>query len=63
MPDFLLKRLLVEAIPPIALDVRSRSGYGRDAIQIPGSVRVLPDQAIEWAEGQSRERLVVTYCS
>ena len=57
-----LNRLLEDAIPPIVLDVRSRSGYGRDAIQIPGSERVLPDQAIEWGEGQSPQRLVVAYC-
>lgn len=49
--------------PPIILDVRSRSTYTRDPDQIPGSVRVLPDQAREWAAGQPKDREIVAYCT
>lgn len=48
---------------PVVLDVRSRSTYHRDGSQIPGSVRVLPDEVAEWAELQPRERPVVAYCT
>ena len=37
--------------PPLVLDVRSRSQYERDRSQIPGSVRVLPDDVDRWAGG------------
>ncbi len=49
--------------PPILLDVRSRSTYDRDANQIPGSVRVLPDQVVEWADGRPKDREIVAYCT
>lgn len=49
--------------PPIVLDVRSRSTYDRDAGQIPGSIRVLPDAVPEWANGQPKDRDIVTYCT
>lgn len=49
--------------PPVILDVRSRSSYDRDNARIPGSIRVLPDEVEEWAAGQSRARVVVTYCT
>jgi NhaP-type Na+/H+ or K+/H+ antiporter len=49
--------------PPLILDVRTRSQHDRDVGQIPGSVRVLPDQIAEWAVGQPRERAVVAYCT
>jgi NhaP-type Na+/H+ or K+/H+ antiporter len=49
--------------PPLVLDVRSRSSYARAPERIPGSVRVLPDQVVEWAAGQPRERPVVAYCT
>ena len=45
------------------LDVRTRSSYEHDGGQIPGSVRVLPDQIIEWARANPTERLVVAYCT
>ena len=48
---------------PVVLDVRSRSSYDRDGAQIPTSVRVLPDEAVEWAADQPRDRLVVAYCT
>jgi NhaP-type Na+/H+ or K+/H+ antiporter len=49
--------------PPVVLDVRSRSQYERDNGQLPGSIRVQPDQVEAWAAGASRERSVVAYCT
>jgi NhaP-type Na+/H+ or K+/H+ antiporter len=52
---------------PLILDVRARSSYEDDDGQIPGSLRVLPDQVAEWAaqhkESHDRERLIVAYCT
>jgi hypothetical protein len=52
---------------PLILDVRARSSYEDDDGQIPGSLRVLPDQVTEWAaqhkESHDRERLIVAYCT
>jgi NhaP-type Na+/H+ or K+/H+ antiporter len=56
-----------EAPGPLILDVRARSSYEDATGQIPGSVRVLPDQVAEWAaqyqESHDRERLIVAYCT
>ena len=49
--------------PPAVLDVRSRSGFARDPFQIPGSVRVLPDEVAGWANAQIGRPRVVTYCT
>jgi NhaP-type Na+/H+ or K+/H+ antiporter len=49
--------------PPIVIDVRTRSQYDDDPGQIPGSVRVLPDQVEAWAADQDRKRAVVAYCT
>lgn len=49
--------------PPIVLDVRSRSSYDHDEGQIPGSIRVLPDEVPDWAAGQPKDREIVTYCT
>lgn len=52
--------------PPVVLDVRSRAQYAAADGQIPGSVRLLPDQVHEWATGPgaaSRERKIVAYCT
>ena len=58
-----LESLLAGPFPPIVLDVRSRSSFERDGFRIPGSPRVLPDQVIEWAANQPRDRPIVTYCT
>ena len=51
-------------IPPVILDVRSRSSYELADSRIPGSVRVLPDQVAEWAAANPLEdTLVVAYCA
>lgn len=49
--------------PPIVLDVRTRSAYGRNEVQIPGSVRIVPDEITEWAAGRPHEQPVVAYCT
>jgi NhaP-type Na+/H+ or K+/H+ antiporter len=49
--------------PPIVLDVRSRAQYERDSGQIPGGIRILPDQVEAWAAEALRERSVVVYCT
>ncbi len=61
-PQELAERLASEH-PPRVVDVRTRSAYGTEAMQIPGSIRVLPDRILEWARDQSREQSVVAYCS
>ena len=58
-----LDRLLAGPSPPIVLDVRSRSSFERDGWRIPVSLRVLPDQIIEWAHEQPKDRSIVTYCT
>ena len=58
-------------IPPIVLDVRTRSQYERDRSRIPGSVRVAPDAVEDWAarwvsehpDGEPRLRPIATYCT
>jgi NhaP-type Na+/H+ or K+/H+ antiporter len=49
--------------PPLVLDVRSRSSYGAEPAQIPGSVRVPPGRVEEWAQTADKRRSVVAYCT
>lgn len=58
-----LRDLVAGPDPPVVMDVRSRSSYERDRFQIPGSVRVLPDQVFEWAAGHTDSKPVVAYCT
>ena len=58
-----LDQRLAGISPPIVLDVRPRSSYEHDGFQIPASVRVLPDQIIEWASNQPKDSSIVTYCT
>jgi sodium/hydrogen antiporter len=61
-----LRAMMDESPPPIILDVRSRAHYAASDGQIPGSVRVLPDQIREWAaqlDAAARHRRVVAYCT
>ena len=58
-----LDQMLRSPNPPIVLDVRSRSSFDREDYGIPRSLRVLPDQVLEWAVTENRERPVVAYCS
>jgi hypothetical protein len=48
--------------PPIVLDVRARAHYDHEADQIPGSVRVPPDQVAAWANTVP-PGVVVAYCT
>ncbi len=57
-----LHSLLQGPDPPVVLDVRSRSQYERDEGQIPGSVRVMPDEVASWTI-EEPERLIVPYCT
>ena len=63
IPPQELKQLLEEPNPPLVLDVRSRSSYERDGAQIPGSIRVLPDEVGEWASSNRTDRLIIAYCT
>lgn len=58
-----LAQQLEGANPPVVLDSRTRGQYDADAAQIPGSVRVLPDQVRQWAATADRKRTVVAYCT
>jgi sodium/hydrogen antiporter len=46
--------------PPIVLDVRTRSQHEHDHVQIPGSVRVLPDQVGQWGKRWTEEHATGT---
>jgi NhaP-type Na+/H+ or K+/H+ antiporter len=61
-PDELARRL-AGAQPPQVLDVRTRGQYDEDDGQIPGSIRVLPDQILAWTNSADRGRQVVAYCT
>ncbi len=61
-PEVLANQLASEN-PPVVLDVRSRAHYERDEGQIPGSIRVLPDQIEDWASTASKDRPMVAYCT
>lgn len=58
-----LSRLLADPDPPVVLDVRSRSSFEASGYQIPGSIRVLPDEVTAWAAECPAGRLVVAYCA
>jgi NhaP-type Na+/H+ or K+/H+ antiporter len=48
---------------PLVLDVRTRSQFLQADTQIPGSIRVAPDQLTAWADRQTEHRSVVLYCT
>jgi NhaP-type Na+/H+ or K+/H+ antiporter/rhodanese-related sulfurtransferase len=58
-----LAAALASEAPPIVLDVRTRARYVQDAGQIPGSIRVLPDQIEMWVGDADRSRPIVVYCT
>ncbi|MCE7984740.1 MAG: hypothetical protein DYG89_26510 [Caldilinea sp. CFX5] len=49
--------------PPLVLDVRARAAHASDESQIPGSIRVPPDQIADWATQQKPDHPIVTYCT
>jgi NhaP-type Na+/H+ or K+/H+ antiporter len=63
-----LSAMLADEIPPIVLDVRTRSQYEQDHSRIPGAIRVAPDEIDEWAREQRHDsqvegQRVVAYCT
>jgi NhaP-type Na+/H+ or K+/H+ antiporter len=58
-----LARRLSGPNPPLVLDVRSRSGYAKDPHDIPGAVRVPPDEVENWAAKRNRDQSIVAYCT
>jgi sodium/hydrogen antiporter len=63
-----LSEMLGERVPPIVLDVRTRSQYEQDRSRVPGAVRVAPDEIDEWARERERGsqiegQRVVAYCT
>ena len=49
--------------PPLILDVRARSTYENSGQRIPGDIRMMPDQVVEWASECVGTGLVVVYCA
>ena len=60
-PDELVGRL-TRPDPPV-VDVRTRASFNHDGTRIPGSIRVLPDGAFEWAQDCAPGQEMVFYCS
>lgn len=58
-----LAAMMAGGEPPVVVDVRTRSQHDREAVQIPGSIRVLPDSVPEWASEQLKDRPYVLYCT
>ena len=58
-----LYELIDSDAPHIVLDVRSRANYETDGGQVPGRIRVLPDEVTDWASDQPHDRLVIAYCT
>ena len=58
-----LHEMLSQPDPPTIADVRTRSSYEQDGARIPGSVRLLPDQVVEWAGECVEGERVIAYCS
>jgi NhaP-type Na+/H+ or K+/H+ antiporter len=65
-----LQAMLRGPRPPVVLDVRARGQYAQADGQIPGSVRVPPDQVRDWvrewaaqAGPASKDQVVVAYCT
>ncbi len=56
-----LNELMKGPDPPVVLDVRSRARYRADDGRIPGSLRVLPDRVVEWAQEARGDALLVAY--
>jgi rhodanese-related sulfurtransferase len=49
--------------PLVFVDARSAESWGKARTQIPGSVRVPPDDAAAHADGVPRGRAIITYCT
>jgi rhodanese-related sulfurtransferase len=49
--------------PLVFVDARSAESWSKAQSQIPGSVRVPPDEVAGHVDGVPRGRAVVTYCT
>lgn len=60
-----LHEMLTGPRPPVVLDVRTRGQYSASDGQIPGSIRVLPDQVREWVQTTTplQNRPIIAYCT
>ena len=58
-----LEKLMSGPEPPLVLDVRTRSTYEKSGLRIPGDVRMMPDQVVEWASECGGTGLAVVYCA
>ena len=57
-----LMELISGPEPPLILDVRTRSTYEHSGLRIPGDVRMMPDQVVEWESECAGGGLTVIYC-
>ena len=57
-----LMELISGPEPPLILDVRTRSTYEHSGLHIPGDVRMMPDQVVEWESECAGGGLAVVYC-
>jgi len=58
-----VRERLARGEPLAIVDARSAESWGKTTTQIPGSVRVPPDEVEKRASSVPRDRAVVTYCT
>ncbi|MDR0359104.1 MAG: cation:proton antiporter [bacterium] len=58
-----LARRLEGPDPPVVVDVRTRSQFGRDPAGVPGAVRVAPDEIEQWGRTANPDRDYLLYCT
>jgi rhodanese-related sulfurtransferase len=58
-----VRERLARGEPLAIVDARSAESWGKARNQIPGSVRVPPDDVAGHAADVPRDRAVVTYCT
>ena len=58
-----LKRMLDAHDPVTLIDARSPESWKNSDVEIPGSVRVPPDEVQEHLSEIARDRLAVSYCT
>ena len=58
-----LKRRMDAHEPLTVLDSRSPEAWKNSNVQIPGSIRVPPDEVAEHLSEIARDRLTVAYCT
>ena len=58
-----VRERLARREPLTIVDARSAEAWAKAETQIPGSVRVPPDDVAGHAEHVPRDRAVVTYCT